>query len=93
MVGVDYNSATVEECLYYQCRRHRVGTDRVARIFGVGRMKVGDLVKQRMRGTDYYLGIGIGIIIEIRSRNYRVRWVNPIYGCSWAGPGILELVE
>ena len=59
--------------------------------FGVGmKFKVGDLVKQRTRGTDTYLGIGI--IIEIRSRNYRIRWMNPKYGCSWAGPGILELV-
>ena len=54
------------------------------------KMKVGDLVKQRTRGTDSYLGIGI--IIEIRSGNCRVKWINPKYGCSWAGPGILELV-
>ena len=53
-------------------------------------MKVGDLVVQRTRGTDSYLGIGI--IIEIRSGNCRVKWINPKYCCSWAGPGILELV-
>ncbi len=52
-------------------------------------MQVGDLVKQR-RGELY---LGIGIIVEIKSRNYRIRWINPKYSCSWAGPGELELVE
>jgi hypothetical protein len=53
-------------------------------------MKVGDLVVQRPRRR--FICLGIGIIIEIRSGNCRVKWINPKYGCSWAGPGILELV-
>jgi hypothetical protein len=56
-------------------------------------MQVGDLVKQRIRGTDSYLGVGIGIIIEIRSYNCRIKWINPMYGCTVSDLGILELVE
>ena len=53
-------------------------------------MQVGDLVRSP---SEPYLGIGI--IIEIRSRNRKIKWINPKWGCSWAGPGrrILELVE
>jgi alpha-mannosidase len=50
-------------------------------------MKVGDLVK--CNGELY---LGIGLIVEMRGRNCRIRWLNPKYGCSWSGPGILELV-
>tara|TARA_B100000085_G_scaffold27570_1_gene22909 strand:- start:803 stop:982 length:180 start_codon:yes stop_codon:yes gene_type:complete len=57
-------------------------------------MKVGDLVKRpTMNGTRFGKETCIGLIIEKRGRQFKIKWSDEKFAITWASSHGLEVVS